>query len=145
MFFILAGCDEGTTPETDALIRLPASVTYQGFDINGKYTDCTVESTNACTEVYGPDEEFMDECASRGYEVFTCGCHSYLCKENIVKEVLAEREGIDIEGVIRSCTPLAEGTVCTEVFTEEDAYAVQCEEDGGEAVQCGCHDWICIK
>ena len=65
---------------------------------------------------------------------------------NVLKEeVIEEREGVDFEGNLKSCSPAKSDLICTEVFTQEDAFAVQCEKDGHEAVQCGCHDWICIK
>lgn len=145
IFFILIGCKGSPVPEDGLINQLPGTATFEGYNISGEKTECVPSKETTCTMMYGPDEEFAKECKDRGYEVYTCGCHSFLCEGNIKEEVIEEREGVDFEGNLKSCSPAKSDLICTEVFTQEDAFAVQCEKDGHEAVQCGCHDWICIK
>jgi hypothetical protein len=52
--------------------------------------------------------------------------------------------GEDIDGETRRCVESSQFT-CTEIFTEEDQYGLDCLRDGDIAIQCGCHDWICIS
>lgn len=57
----------------------------------------------------------------------------------------SEFKGVDHEGKERSCKPMAGDVACTEIFTPADAYGLKCKEEGHKAIQCGCHDWICVK
>lgn len=52
--------------------------------------------------------------------------------------------GVDLSGKTRACLPMKE-TMCTMSFTAEDQFAADCKAKGNTAIQCGCHDWICIK
>ena len=51
--------------------------------------------------------------------------------------------GYDMYGNERACSDL-DDTFCSEVFTESDQYGLDCQRDGNLAIQCGCHDWICV-
>jgi len=52
--------------------------------------------------------------------------------------------GLDYEGNKKTCSPMKD-TMCTEIFTPSDDYGLKCKDAGHKAIQCGCHDWICIK
>ncbi|NCN41868.1 hypothetical protein GW916_11550 [bacterium] len=64
-----------------------------------------------------------------------------------VKEVIegGKATGVDMSGKERSCMPMGPGRMCTMEFTPADEFARVCQSEGHKAVQCGCHDWICIK
>lgn len=65
---------------------------------------------------------------------------------SIISAVEASKSytGVDIKGKKRTCTPMTE-KVCTKIFTPEDGFGNQCTKDGFKAIQCDCHDWICVK
>ena len=67
--------------------------------------------------------------------------------ENIVDGVNLnqEYEGVDINGQPLRCTPMPEDRICTGVFTPGDQYAQDCEKLGGVAIECSCHNWICVR
>lgn len=149
LLFLTSCVLETSTTEPDSsddIITLPGLIPiYEGFDIEGEAAECDVPLYDlVCTEEYGPDEEFRTACLKNGHEVFVCGCHQYLCSENVNEEVTARKTGYDIDGRERSCEIQKEKIVCTQEFTQEDAFALDCEKNGGEAIQCGCHDWICV-
>jgi hypothetical protein len=53
--------------------------------------------------------------------------------------------GLDSKGIPRACHPMRpDDDICTSEFTEGDQYAVDCVAKGGEAIACGCHDYLCI-
>lgn len=53
--------------------------------------------------------------------------------------------GVDKHGQIRACHPRGPDEVlCTQEFTAGDQFAVDCVAKGGEAIACGCHDYLCI-
>lgn len=52
--------------------------------------------------------------------------------------------GIDMNGKIRSCTPMKD-KICTKIYSEGDQYADQCRKNGKTVIQCDCHEWICLK
>ena len=108
-----------------------------GFDLSGEERSCNAAPKNeACTAIFGPDEQFAEDCRASGHEVIQCGCHDYLCTGPI------EKTGRDINGEERTCKPQYDLT-CTQEFTPNDQFAQDCEANGLEAVACGCHDFIC--
>lgn len=134
--FVLLGCEnKGEEPiEVD---QQPQFVTYVGTDINGELKICEATSSDLiCTSEYGPNDQFADDCRAQGYKSVSCGCHDSVCMKG-------SETGLDFNGYERSCDPMPTGMACTMEFTEEDQYAFDCRESGREAVQCGCHDWIC--
>lgn len=86
---------------------------------------------------FGPRDAFAEECKERGFEAIACGCHDYICLDREVQT------GFDIDGKPRSCEAMSQELACSEEFTPEDQFAIDCREEGKEAVQCGCHDFIC--
>ncbi|MBD66592.1 MAG: hypothetical protein CME62_15375 [Halobacteriovoraceae bacterium] len=74
------------------------------------------------------------------------------CNEQLIEEGTAdlqalsagvEYEGVDINGEQRVCEEKMEMS-CSEVFTEGDQFALDCERGGDVAIACGCHDYICV-
>jgi hypothetical protein len=54
-------------------------------------------------------------------------------------------QGRDSQGKVRACHPMApDEFICTQEFTEGDQFAIDCIAKGGEAIACGCHDYLCI-
>ena len=53
-------------------------------------------------------------------------------------------QGYDVNGQKRSCMEMSPEKVCTSVQTPSDNHAYQCRMNGRKAIQCGCHDWICL-
>jgi hypothetical protein len=69
-------------------------------------------------------------------------------RESDVKytDSLSKTKGFDINGNGASCTPLREDILsCSEEFTIEDQFALDCKERGYKATFCGCHNYICSK
>ena len=52
--------------------------------------------------------------------------------------------GVDMSASIRTCKDRFDQLTCSEEFSESDAFALDCERSGKFAIQCGCHDWICV-
>jgi hypothetical protein len=134
--FIIVGC-ETQTEVLPELSILPQYTAYRGTDMNGAQRVCEESTSNlTCTAEFGPADQFAEDCRAQGYQAVTCGCHDYICLEG-------SESGFDLDGNRRSCNPMPSETTCTMEFSEEDQYAQDCRESGREAVQCGCHDWIC--
>jgi hypothetical protein len=112
------------------------NVEKTGRNIAGEVRSCVEARDLICNAVYTEQEAFADDCVARGFEVVACGCHDYLCQD------LEEVSGLDLNGNPKSCVPSLP-SVCTTEFTLEDEFAEDCKTNGGEAVQCGCHDWLC--
>ena len=116
---------------------------YTGLDINGNFKSCSeMDGEIACTLIFGPDEEFASECNNSGLTAITCDCHDYICVENIDEVIVY---GMDIEGNLRGCEGIDKNKYCTEIFTPEDKFALDCENRGSKAFQCDCHDFICLE
>ena len=130
------GINSGPSDKNDGQI-------YTGLDIDGNYRSCLeISGETACTLIFGPEEEYSSECEANGDKSITCDCHDYICvDENLDLPVY----GKDIDGNMRSCEGISKDIACTEIFTEEDQFALDCEQEGGTAFQCGCHDFICIE
>lgn len=56
-----------------------------------------------------------------------------------------EKKGYNIAGNPASCEPMAGDKICTEIFTEEDRFALECRKQGHEAIQCDCHQFLCSE
>ncbi|AYF43992.1 hypothetical protein BALOs_0982 [Halobacteriovorax sp. BALOs_7] len=113
-----------------------------GIDVNGNESSCLrmVQPLYCSMEIQVGDLHGLD-CRSRGFKAVQCGCHNFVCVEYETETVV----GVDRQGMKRSCRPMKEGASCTEIFTEDEAFAERCQEKGGVAVACGCHDYICVK
>lgn len=60
---------------------------YGGYDRDGLFRTCdAILPQTYCTMIYGPDEVFAASCRDKGFKVFQCGCHDYLCSEPIATE-----------------------------------------------------------
>ncbi len=53
--------------------------------------------------------------------------------------------GEDYQGNTRTCEDKFGTVNCTTMFTDSDAFANNCVDNGDKAVMCACHDWICIS
>ena len=57
---------------------------FSGYNMEGQKVSCSAPGENvACTMIYGPEEEFKARCEAAGHQAFICGCHDYLCSENL--------------------------------------------------------------
>lgn len=61
------------------------------------------------------------------------------------KEQAKMVSGVDINGKPRSCTPSSGQLICTMMFGPGDQFASDCKKNGDKPIQCGCHDFICVK
>ena len=61
------------------------------------------------------------------------------------KEGPNEISGYDYQGKEKTCIlkEADRAQFCTEVFTKEDAFAMECRKRGYKSTKCGCHDHIC--
>lgn len=53
--------------------------------------------------------------------------------------------GFDMNDNLKQCRDRFDTLNCPQEFTESDAFALNCEREGKYAIQCGCHDWICVE
>ena len=53
--------------------------------------------------------------------------------------------GTDVSDNKRECVDKFETLECSQEFTESDQFALECERSGQFAIQCNCHDWICVE
>ena len=147
--FLLFGCklpfgsDDHSRSDNAISKTVDEDTIYTGLDIDGRYRSCKqMSALTACTEIFGPEEEYATSCEVSGDLVITCDCHDYICvDENLTTPVY----GKDINGDVRSCEGMAKDTICTMVFTEGDQFSLDCEENGATSFQCGCHDYICLN
>lgn len=64
----------------------------------------------------------------------------------VPRDLESVESGFDMEGELKNCHDPAEimpGMACTTEMKTGDYYAVLCQEEGGDAINCGCHDNIC--
>lgn len=138
-------------------VGLPVTI-HSGFDIKGNSETCPVVSANiACTEVFTEGDDYRSQCEKKGFKSMMCGCHTFLCSQKfdfvsslkpdiaVGMVVQGPVKGFNSAGTEESCTPMAPGTICTMVFTSEDAFGQSCKEKGFTATQCGCHKFICSE
>jgi hypothetical protein len=53
-------------------------------------------------------------------------------------------KGYSIEGKQETCEKeMDPNMMCTQQFTEQDQFAIDCREKGGQALQCACHHYLC--
>lgn len=110
----------------------------QGVDRYGQNRVCYRNLYERCTEIADLEEEhFARNCESAGDIAHKCSCHEYVCE-------VKTYTGIDHKGNERTCSEMNEDNICTMEFTDADQYAMECEDSGKLAVQCGCHDYICV-
>ncbi|MBD65114.1 MAG: hypothetical protein CME62_07905 [Halobacteriovoraceae bacterium] len=57
-----------------------------------------------------------------------------------------EYTGLTYQGQEKSCfAQNPNNTMCTQVESESLKFAKSCHEYGNLAIQCDCHDWICVQ
>lgn len=141
MSLMLFGCVNTEQLKEIEAVTIPGLVSYIGTDINGDIRECIPMSSSpqrACTAEFGPGDQFAEECQQRGFEAIQCDCHDYICLDRN-DEI---ETGLDINGETKSCVPMLD-VACTTEVTPEDEFAIDCRNSGKEAVQCGCHDYLC--
>ena len=67
--FLFAGCLTQTAEE------LRSGKEYTGIDINGEQRTCKEQLNGACTAIFGPDEQFANDCEAIGSQAVQCACH----------------------------------------------------------------------
>lgn len=160
---LLSGCevaDTGTPDPTDddrgEIITLPGKVgedtpflSYKGLDLEGNERQCIDQFGSICTSEFTESDQFAFDCEDNGDFPVQCGCHDWICvtkeysKTPPVKNTLY---GYDISGTLSECSKFDSNKVmCTEVFTDEDQFAMNCRDAGFTATQCGCHSWVCSE
>ena len=133
IIFSISACDNSKVAEPSK------SKVFQGLDIDGLPRKCTEKPNLICDMSFGPGDQFAEDCRAQGKKAIACDCHDYICVNSDL------RTGVDIDGAPRTCSPASSDLICTSEYTQEDQFAEDCREAGFEAVQCGCHDFICIK
>lgn len=133
ILLILSACN------TSEVSRPVSSRSYQGLDMESQARSCKENPKLICDASFGPAEQFAEDCRAQGKKAIACDCHDYICVNSDL------RTGFDIDGAPRSCSPASSELICTSEYTQEDQFADDCREAGFEAVQCGCHDYICVK
>lgn len=63
-------------------------------------------------------------------------------RNNAGQEVLS---GFNKLGQQTSCNKPSENLVCDMMFTEGEQFAAKCTQNGGQALTCGCHSYLCSK
>lgn len=54
------------------------------------------------------------------------------------------KSGVDKKGDVISCVPLKTDNHCSKESQDLTRYPIECPRQGGEVVQCGCNEWICV-
>lgn len=110
-----------------------------GYNALGEQVSCKTPKGVVCPAIGNLENEaFEEQCLAAGLEVMNCGnCAPSLCSGKMAK-------GLDMNGNERSCVVAADDIICTMEYTPADQFADECVKDGGQAVACGCHDYICI-
>lgn len=115
-----------------------------GFGSSGSPKTCTPAPADIfCTAVFTSEDAFANKCESEGGEATACGCHDFVCSKNVNKPAVQVVEGFGMDGKAKACKPIPGNTICTAVFTLEDAFANDCRDQGGESTACGCHSHLC--
>jgi len=110
----------------------------EGLDRFGNSRVCYRNEDQRCNSIFDIEEEhFARNCENNGNIAHKCSCHEYVCE-------IKTFTGADMHGNERSCTQIPESNICTMEFTDSDQYALECVDSGNRAVQCGCHDFICV-
>ena len=122
---------------------------FIGFNLNGIQDECLINEEDICTDILMPADEFAFECEEKGFTAGMCGCHDFLCSENIreKKDFTECSAEIDIDcpnGYIDGCNIedkkstnglLTKYHVCVEVASTRGAnicdqeIALQCDKN----------------
>ena len=162
MMFSFYACQEvldQTGAEADLTERLvvePPELflnSYLGIDIEGNEKSCKDMDDLFCSEEFTDSDQYALDCQRNGDVAIQCACHDWICvdSDNLKNQEKPLRvTGRDIDGNIDSCEPFdyrvdGQEVMCTMEFTEEDQFAIDCQADGYEVVQCGCHKFLCLE
>jgi len=117
----------------------------RGLTINGEVSSCLKADPDlVCSEEFTEGDQFAIDCEENGNTAVACGCHEYLCASP-GSEKVEPKSGHNSDGLASSCLPMAEEKLCSTEYTEEDAFADECEEAGFEVSQCGCDSYLCSE
>jgi len=140
---------------------------YYGVEEETNQTSCNQQTLEiVCRNELAQTRQFKQRCLNQNKKIIQCDCDDYLCVDsqnlesdssstliesieqnelgNILRDSTKVYNGIDYEGVERSCSPLVPGFMCNAEFTKEDEYGLECRKEGIDIVFCGCHDPICL-
>ena len=68
--FVLMGC------------QTTESVSHTGTDINENQRVCEEPKGDLiCTAIFGPGDQFAEDCKVQGHVAIQCGCHDWICKK----------------------------------------------------------------
>ena len=110
----------------------------EGVDRYGNNRVCYQNINEICEESANlAERQFAANCEANGNIPHQCSCNEYICEQKTY-------QGLDKNGKLKECTPMSLDVVCTMEFTDGDQFAMDCEDDGNTAIQCGCHDYICV-
>jgi hypothetical protein len=156
--FPFYGCEEvdidslsGEDKKTDQKLFLDeATREYTGLDLDGNERTCTDKYFDQiCTMEFTSSDAYGLNCEREGNLAVSCGCHDWICviPEESNDETSNIEFGLDINGEESSCTPMSETApiACTQVFTEQDQFALDCRDNGDKVIKCGCHSYLCSK
>lgn len=144
----IANIDSGNETKSEQALIAKKPV-FTGIDFNGNEKSCSDKySEQICSMDFTLSDAYALNCERDGNMAIACGCHDWICvtAQQVPPEDLVQY-GLDIMGEESSCTPMSETAdfACTDVFTEQDQFAIDCEESGDRPIQCGCHQFLCSK
>lgn len=89
--FTFVGCleDKGEAPSEVKVEAPQASEAseFTGYDLKGEKRTCKeMPKDMMCTMQMTPEDEFGMKCKEAGHTAFQCGCHDWLCSENLAAE-----------------------------------------------------------
>jgi hypothetical protein len=75
IFFLTACSNESQ------VTKITTGSSYSGLDLSGQSKTCTHKTGMMCTEIYGKEDAYADDCRSKGLKVVQCDCHDFICLE----------------------------------------------------------------
>ena len=154
ILFVLVACQEADfETETNTTLPLnPSDELFTGEDMQGELRTCNDNQDLICSQVFTESDQYALECQRDGNLAVACGCHDWICvdMDEISEKPIRTEIGYNIDGDVESCEPFdytenGEEVFCTSIFTDEDQFAIDCQEAGHKAVMCGCHKYICVE
>lgn len=155
LLFLFVACQEGDFQNDEVSTTRPltsGTSAFSGLDMEGNERTCNDHSDLICSQVFTESDQYALDCQREGNLAVACGCHDWICvdMEEISDRPVQFEIGYNIEGEVESCQPFenkvqGDEVFCSSVFTEEDQFAIDCQEAGHKAVMCGCHKYICVE
>jgi hypothetical protein len=133
--------------------RSISSEIFMGIDFDGIEKSCLDMDDPFCSEEFTESDQYALDCQRNGDFAIQCACHDWICvdKNNLkIDNAPTKITGRNIDGKIDSCEPFdyrvdGQQVMCTTQFTEEDQFAIDCQANGYDVVQCGCHEFLCLE